>query len=478
MHSSYILLVLTYQQVSDRDPVSTMVDLSLSGNQLQVRSDLPMIPHSFPDRRHQYTPGLGPLYDDIWLLVLEHAHDCITNTPDPRQLRLVSRRFQQLVLSTPRLWHHIIRRVSYFNPAAIRSRIGFAAGVPLVLSLEFAHGDDLTQFAPIFRAHQSQWRSIETHGCDLSQLSPVFNACDLTSLDSLSFFPCPDLDHDDPSLGIGLSPFRFPHLRCLRLHLVQLRLVLSDTLERLYLDCLLPTDQTPLSLGQVFALRNLTHLLLTGIREDNALPNAATMPRLITLILFNVHANSVRPLLAAIDTPHLRTLAVVLSISSRLGPAQITSHLQPLDGYACLQLIHVHQPQPPQYPHAMARMLYTLGWAFPSVVFLQTNANWGLLATALNPTPADVPFSGQINLPIPIPFPRIHTLALRNASPRSLEALAQCLAFRRQTAYPITKCGVESHLLHTVRGRIPSETETVEWNRDLDADQQPLYPLF
>lgn len=418
------------------------------------------------------------MYDDIWLIVLEFAHDCATNTPDPRPLRLVSKRFQQLVLATPILWHHVVRRVSHFNSAALRSRIGFSTGAPLILSIELAHGDDLAQFAPIFRDHQHQWHSIEIQGCDLSLLCPVFNGCALSSLESLSLLPCGDPEDDDPSLGVGLWVIRAPRLRYLRLHVAQLRLFSSDVLERLYVKCQLPSHQTPVSLKAVFAHPNLTRLLLSDLRADNPLPsNQITLPCLTTFILFNVYAEIVRPILDILIAPQLHTLAVTIAISSPFASPHVTPHLTALHGYPRLRLVQFNQAGIDHHPRVLARMLYSLGWAFPSAIVLQTNINWGVIVTALNPTPADIPFIGQTTISLPPPFPRIQTLALRDGRPRSLAALAQCLEFRAQTPHAIIKCGVESHLLDTVRARIPSEVETVEWNRDFDAEMQPLYTL-
>lgn len=413
------------------------------------------------------------------MIVLENAHDCATNTPDPRPLRLVSRRFQELVLATPILWHHIVRRVSYFNPGSITQRIKFSGGIPLILSLEISHGDELDQFAPIFRQHRARWRVIEIHGCSFEPLIPALYACELASLNTLSILPCRYLQHDNPSRGLGLSVIRAPLLRCLRMHLVQLDLVLTERLERLHVDCLLPPDYAPISLSPAFLFGALTHLMLSNLRQENQLPDTGTtLPSLSTLILYDAYAQSVRPLLVALRAPQLRTLAVSISISSPFTSADIASHVSVIAGYPQLRLVHLHQSNPQQYPRASARLLYSLGWAFPSVQILQTNMSWGLLATALNPTPADVPFSGLVRSTIPVPFPRIHTLALREGRPSSLITLAQCFTVRVGTLHPIINCAVESHLLQTVRSRIPEQVETIEWDRDFDADQQPLFPLF
>lgn len=390
----------------------------------------------------------------------------------------MSKRFQQLVLLTPTLWHHIVRRASHFQPAAVSTRIGFATGAPLILSIELAHGDDLALFAPIFREHQSQWRSIEIQGCDLSLLCPIFNGSDLSSLDSLCFLPCGDPEDDDPSLAIGLTVISAPRLRSLRLHIAQLRLVSSNALQRLYVECRLPPDQQPMSLAGAISHPNLTRLFLSDVRPDNPLPNSrTTLPCLTTLILFNVYADSVRPLLEILYAPHLHTLAITVAISSPFASNHITAHLPVIYSYPRLELVHLNQAGTQHPPHVLARMLYSLGWAFPSATILQTNLNWGVVATALNPTPADIPFVGQTTFSLTVPFPGIHTLALREGRPRSLEVLAQSIALRAQTSAAIIKCGVESHLLDTVRAQIPPDVQAVEWNRDLDAEMQPLYPL-
>lgn len=452
-----------------------MANTSLSRNQPHVRYTL-LRPLVHLLTLYQYTPGLGPLYDDVWFLVLELAHDCATNTPDPRPLRLVSKSFQRIVQSTPSLWHHIVRRVSHFNPAAVSSRIRFATGAPLILSIELEHGDELESFSPIFREHKSRWHSIEIHGCDLSRMNCMFNGCALSNLESLSFLPCREPDDNGESLGIGLWIIRPPRLRFLRIHISQLRLVSSNTLERLYVDCTAHPDYTPLPLTAAFKHLNLTHLLLSDVRTDSPLPRT-TLPCLTKLILFNVYADAVRPLLDVLDAPQIHTLAVTIAISSPFFSAHVTRHMSALCNYQKLQLVHLNQAGDQHYVHVLERMFYSLGWAFPSTRVLQTNLDWGTIATALNPTPADIPFHGQTGISLSVPFPRIETLVLRDGTPRSLGLLAQSISFRAQTSHAITQCGVESHLLRVVSTRLSPHVETVEWNRDLDAEMQPLYLL-
>lgn len=426
---------------------------------------------------YQYTQGLGLLYEDVWRLILHHAHDCATNTPDPRPFRLVSRSFQRLVLSTPFLWHHIVRRGAYFNPDEIRARIAYATGAPLVLSMELFHHDDLTQFSDILQANQHRWHVIDIQGCDLSILHTCFANCAFDNLVSLSFLPCGDPTHVNASLAIGLS-LSTPNLRYLRLHILQLIRVSCKGLQRLYLECH-PDEQEAEPITPVFQFQNLTHLLLSGLGGDNPLPaERTTLPSLNTLNLFNVCATSIRPFLAILHAPLLHTLAVSLSATSGAASAHIADHSHALDGYPALRLVHLNQATHPKILRIPAMVLYSLGWALASTTILQTNIEWGIVATTLAPTPADLPFVGQVTQPLSHPFPNLHTLALRQGRPTSLARLEQCLVLRAQTCRSISKFGVESHLIETVRPRVPPGVSLVEWNRDLDANKEPLYPLF
>lgn len=457
--------------------VSQMSRLHMPANQCYVRSaSIPLSVHILTF--YQYSPGLGPLYEDIWRVVLEQAHDCATNTPDPRPLCLVSKGFRELVITTPILWHHIVRRAWHFNPSAVDTRIEYASGAPLILSLEMVHDDDFRSFIPIFRKHQHKWHSIEIQGCSLSQLCHVINGCRFDSLQNLSFLPCEDADCGDPSMGVGISVIKPPRLLYLRLHLVQLHCVRSNTLERLYVECSLSPDEHPLSLVAAFAHTNLTRLLLSDLRADNPLPDrGTTLPRLTALILFNVYAASVRPLLDVLNAPQLHTLAVILDTSSPFSSARVTDNSSPLLGYPRMQLLHLNQSGTANHQRVVSMMLFSLGWAFPSATVLQTNIQWGLIAPMLNPTPADIPFVGKVTVSLPAPFPRIQTIALRDGGSRSLRVLAQSIAFRMSTPHAIRQCGVESHLLDIVRSKLSPGVEVIEWSRDLDATMQPLYPL-
>ncbi|KAF7967071.1 hypothetical protein HWV62_35935 [Athelia sp. TMB] len=439
------------------------LELDASRNADQLLSTLALLSL---DREPGRAPFARDLDADIWIMILESTHDCATNTPDPRILRLVCKAFDRLVRQTSLLWHHIYRSAVYCNYDAMEQRLQFSGGRPLHLCLEVAQNDDLSEFVTWFRRRQTQWQTIDIHTSELSLLANLFSGAHLPALESLSFFPGGDDRGDDPSLGIRLDPIGMRRLRRLRLHIAQLALAGADSIVRLHLEFRLSAGGVPDPLDAAFAYPRLTHLLLSGVTSDNALPaTRTTLHSLDVFILLNVHAGAVRPLLAVLRAPRLHTLAVILRTNTTFESGQIADHSGALDSFPSLELLHVNQGGKQQHNSVPATMLISLGCAFQEVTMLQTNIRWSTVASILDPKPWPVP-----------PFPRIHTLALRSRSAGAISALKRSLEWRMNTPHPISRCGVESHLISVVL--VPQGVRVVQWNRDLDANGEPLLPLF
>ncbi|KAF7966154.1 hypothetical protein HWV62_39784 [Athelia sp. TMB] len=419
----------------------------------------------------------GPFMNELWLIVLQSTHDCLTNTPDPRLLRLVCKNFLSLVDALPDLWHHIIFQGPRPNILGTRFRLERASTVPLRLCLENAPEDDAEAFTSMFREHQSQWKTIEIHGCNLSILESMFTGTILSSLESLRLNPRPDTDDEEPSPGTGLSVINTVRLRFLFAHIRHLHFLSLTALVRMHLDCQLPPGNPALPLAPALVSLNLTHLHLSGITEAiTLLPEKKLMPSLATFILTSMNASMVRPLLASIDAPLLHTLAITLATYTTLSNPQYQDHSSPLCGYPALQLVHLNQDSLQRYNQVPVKLLFSLGWAFPRVSTLQTNLSWAAIAHTLDPTPADWQFTGKPPHPFPIPFPQLDTLALRCPTASSMDALEQLFSSRAQSPHPISCCGIESHLLHTVR--LPLGTRGIAWDRDFDSKGAALFPIL
>lgn len=372
------------------------------------------------------------------------------------------------------LWHHINRRPTLTNIPATRFRLQRAGRqTPLHLSFELLRHDNLTLFAPLFQERQDQWQKIDIHGCSVSHLEIMFSGMRLPALETLRLFPGED---ETVNSGDHLSSIYPPNLRYFRAHIIQLHLVSTPALLRLHVDCCLPRGHLPRALADILAFRSLTHLQLSDIDRYIVPPESLhTMPHLAVLVLLNVHADRVRPLLEKIHAPMLHTLSISLIAHSRLLDFQYSAHSQPISCPA-LSLVHLNQAPQALYPHVGLKMVFSLGWAYPYVKTLQTNIHWSSLSRVLNPTPADMHFAVPTELPLPIPFPQISTLAIRDGSMRSLNSLEQLLSIRGQTQYPILQCGVESHLVHAIAA--PVGTKVIAWDRDVDSHGVPLFPIL
>lgn len=394
---------------------------------------------------------------------------------------LVGRHFGQLVKATPRLWHHVIVRPQQDaeHIRLLNFRLVQAACAPLHLCIELFPVGDLLAFVPLFRERQEQWQSIVVLGTELSSLEPLLEDTRLSSLHTLRLFTCSADGKRDVSMFGGLKRIFTPNLRQLRAHIIQFLLVDTNPITRLQLECYMSSLSLPQPLAPALSSPHLTHVQLDDVGWGIVIPDAPVkMPSLTTFVLKNVHADNVesfvQSMLLSIDAPHLRNLAISIDARSSIGRFRSERQALPLH-YPALKMVLLNQTEQSIHSPVAIEMLYSLGWAFPLVEILQTNIHWSYLPSVLDPNDG-LPCHGHVSPPLPVPFPRIKTLALRDSSVRSLQALESLLSTRGQTTFPISQCGVESHLLHIIQA--PDCTKVIAWDMDLDSDGEPWFPIF
>lgn len=401
---------------------------------------------------------MSPIYrvpNEVWHHILDLTHDCDLNTPDPIMLGKVSRRFQGYVQGTPRLWHHI----QYFGPrsdmTAVHTCLEHALGCPLYLCVEATSPDDLDVFAPILSGHLAQWREIIIRFCVPDYLLVLLAMHPLPNLHRISF-----QRHVRAPLTT-LPPIQAPHLKSASFQLADFYVVPVQNLTHLSLSC----KRGSQALWSVFTPPRLEYLYLSHLKSVPEGPVGGTLvdaPNLRKLILVCVDASQVRPLLGRLDAPRLHTLAVVLSSRSFLGVPAYVEHAGPLS-YPALRLVHVGQCGMPQTRDVQAQIISSLGWAFHHVTTIQTDFAFESVSTGLCVFPGEIQF--HHTGPIPVPFPALRTLGMRQMPILDAAKLASMLERR-----PISEIGLETAVLEGIGNTVsfPGRTTLVPWDRDFD----------